>query len=111
MNLLLGCVGRVKQMEITLNGRASIVIIRSGRPKFWRLDRLPNDWLDFTVNNAMQVGFDGENSSLMLRSSAAAELPLKAESLQKILNKLHILSDAEVECTSGKLFDLPHRGG
>lgn len=46
------------------------------------------------------VGFDGESSSLVLRSSAAAELPLKAESLQKVLNKLYILSDAEVECTA-----------
>lgn len=51
--------------------------------------------------HAMQMGFDGETSSLALRSAATAELPPRGEPLQKYLSKLHLMGDAEAACTAG----------
>lgn len=52
--------------------------------------------------HAMQTGFDGESSSLVLHSAAAVELLAGGDQLQRILNRLHLLSEAEAACTAGE---------
>lgn len=57
------------------------------------------------ASSGMQIhtGFDGEASSLVLRSTTAGELLPRGDQLQRILNRLQLLSEAEAACTAAIL--------
>lgn len=49
----------------------------------------------------VQMGFDGETSSLALLRASSTELP-RGEQLQRILSKLNALCDEEAVCAAGE---------